>query len=282
MPANGTRAPPNRNLDGTLVEHGVSSPTLVIGFERAGDGVMNHLAHIGAINAHPEGVGGGDSSCHYVFKSELEKLTNELASAELFRCAWRLPNTKTKEVPMRILFSLIFVLGLLAIAGCQPIVDQSDSPDSVVAPNETVTPLPEMPIEVGTPPAATTPDSTPDRIETPMNKTPERVPQTEEPAPVTGEVPLELLDLILKDLTARTGAAPGQVSVIRTQAVVWNDGSLGCPQPGMVYTQALVKGYWVELEISGKKFDYRASDTGYFLLCESGFPPSILPVTPDS
>jgi hypothetical protein len=120
-------------------------------------------------------------------------------------------------------------------------------------------------------------------MEAPMTKMPERVPSAESTIPpVTGEVPTELLDAILKDAAGRTGAAPEQVSVIQAQAVTWNDGSLGCPQPGMMYTQALVNGYWVVLEVAGKKFDYRATGAGYFSLCEGGFLPLISPATPSS
>jgi len=183
---------------------------------------------------------------------------------------------------MRMLFILILVSGLVVSAGCQPTVDQRDIPDPVLQIDETATRLSEQPSQAVKAPVATTPVSTPDRMETPMKKNTELVPLGNEPTPVTGEVPPELLDSILTDLTTRTGAAPGQVSIIRGQAVVWNDGSLGCPQPGMMYTQALVNGYWVELEFGGQIFDYRASDTGYFFLCESGMQPGFVPVTPDS
>jgi hypothetical protein len=108
-----------------------------------------------------------------------------------------------------------------------------------------------------------------------MKTPPERVPPTESPLPVTGEVPPELLDAILEDLAGRTGASQEQMVLIRAEAVVWNDGSLGCPQPGMLYTQALVNGYWVELEVDGQTFDYHAARTGYFVLCESGIAPRI-------
>ena len=94
---------------------------------------------------------------------------------------------------------------------------------------------------------------------------PEPVP-TLEPG-TTGEVPEALLDAIKKDLAARTGADPASIEVVRAQAVVWNDGSLGCPQPGMEYTQMLVDGYWVVLRYGGQDYDYRATQSGYFLLC---------------
>jgi hypothetical protein len=114
-----------------------------------------------------------------------------------------------------------------------------------------------------------------------MTKMPERIPPTEVTTPVTGEVPGEILDLIKKDLSERTGAPPEGIVVIQDQEIVWNDGSLGCPQPGEFYTQALVNGYWVILEFEGQKYDYRASDKGYFFLCE-GFHPNLPSGTPSS
>jgi hypothetical protein len=113
----------------------------------------------------------------------------------------------------------------------------------------------------------------------PIRRTPEMVPMPGEPGPlVTGETPKNLLDRIIADLRERTGAAREAITIIRDQAVVWGDGSLGCPQPGYFYTQALVPGYWVVLQVGEKEFDYRASDRGYFVLCESGSPPFDQPV----
>jgi hypothetical protein len=123
---------------------------------------------------------------------------------------------------------------------------------------------------------------TPDRINATMTKMPERVPPTEETTSATGEVPNDLIDSILKDLAGKTGAQISNMTIVQSPAVVWNDGSLGCPQPGGIYTQALVNGYWIILEIAGKKFDYRATEAGYFILCENGIPPIPVQGTPDS
>ncbi len=35
---------------------------------------------------------------------------------------------------------------------------------------------------------------------------------------------------------------------IGSQQITWNDGSLGCPMPGMNYTQALVPGYKIQFQ----------------------------------
>jgi len=90
----------------------------------------------------------------------------------------------------------------------------------------------------------------------------------EEGEPVTGEAPAKLLEDIRADLAERTQASREEMVVMRDQAVTWRDGSLGCPQPGMMYTQALVPGYWVVLQVGEKEYDYRASESGHFVLCE--------------
>jgi hypothetical protein len=100
--------------------------------------------------------------------------------------------------------------------------------------------------------------------------------------PAAGEVSAEILDRIVADLTDRTGAARAAVSLLRAEQVVWNDGSLGCPQPGMMYTQALVSGYWVVLETGGREYDYRATEGGYFMVCETGLPARATPGLPES
>jgi hypothetical protein len=99
---------------------------------------------------------------------------------------------------------------------------------------------------------------------------PGNTPITEIPEdkPVTGEVPPEILEAITADLIKQTGAARQDIRVVRSEAVVWNDGSLGCPQPGEVYIQILVAGYWVVVQVEGVEYDYRVSDSNHFKLCE--------------
>jgi hypothetical protein len=100
---------------------------------------------------------------------------------------------------------------------------------------------------------------------------PERVPHQEE-VMVTGEVPGAILDPIIEDVVAHTGADREDIEILRTESVAWRDGSLGCPEPGMMYTQALVNGYWVVLRYGAQEYDYRVSSSGYFVLCDQ--PPS--------
>ena len=73
------------------------------------------------------------------------------------------------------------------------------------------------------------------------------------------------------DVVGRAGVDPADVTVITGQEMIWPDGSLGCAEPGGIYTQALVPGYWVIVEAGGAAYDYRLSDKGNFRLCESPF-----------
>jgi hypothetical protein len=99
---------------------------------------------------------------------------------------------------------------------------------------------------------------------------------TGETPPVKLQVPQAILDPILKEAAALAKVDRHQLVIVRAESVVWNDGSLGCPEPGMMYTQALVNGYWVVIEAAGQKYDFRVGRGGSFRLCPpgQGHPPS--------
>ena len=178
-----------------------------------------------------------------------------------------MPGNKSTMLFRNVLTAVV----LLLLMGCSQVIPAT--PGSQASPSSSTQQVSASP---------TLGIATPDRFTQSTTKNPERVPPTESSDPVTGEVPDQLLDEILRDMIERTGAARDKIAVIRAQATVWNDGSLGCPQPGVFYTQAMVNGYWVVLEVDGQKYDYRAADTGYFFLCGDGIPPISPPSTPTS
>jgi hypothetical protein len=79
---------------------------------------------------------------------------------------------------------------------------------------------------------------------------PARVP-VEEPAPIVGEVPDELLDAIRAGSREAPGHRTAELEPTRAASANWNDGSLGCPRPDQVYTQAITPGYHVVFEVGG-------------------------------
>jgi hypothetical protein len=74
---------------------------------------------------------------------------------------------------------------------------------------------------------------------------------------------------ILADLEHQTGGS-SEPDVVSAMAVTWNDGSLGCPEPGQSYTQALVDGYQVVVEVDGERYDYRVGSGRSVKLCDGG------------
>ena len=76
-----------------------------------------------------------------------------------------------------------------------------------------------------------------------------------------------VVQTVLADAEKHTGIAQSMLEVVSAEAVTWSDGSLGCPQPGMLYTQALVPGYRVRVRAGRQVLDYHASARGGFVLC---------------
>jgi hypothetical protein len=98
------------------------------------------------------------------------------------------------------------------------------------------------------------------------------IPPSDEPA--AGDVPSDIIARLVADASERTGEEPDAIEVVQAAAVTWNDGSLGCPEPGVFYTQALVDGYHVILQAGDEELDYRVGAQGGFRLCEGGGRPS--------
>lgn len=93
----------------------------------------------------------------------------------------------------------------------------------------------------------------------------------ESPAHPMPMLPSLTLDSAVKaafaDASQRTGLAIEALRLHSAAAVYWRDGSLGCPQPGRVYAQALVPGYRVRIRTPEHELDYHAASRGSVVLC---------------
>ena len=90
-----------------------------------------------------------------------------------------------------------------------------------------------------------------------------------EPSPgSTTSLPDSILSAVRSDVAARSGLAADAIRLVSARAMRWNDGSMGCAQPGQSYIQTLVDGYQVILEAAGRQYDYRTNARGGFVLCE--------------
>ena len=61
--------------------------------------------------------------------------------------------------------------------------------------------------------------------------------------------------------------------------VNWRSGALGCPKPGMSYTEALVAGIWINLRVDNTVYRYHAAANGQPLYCpdDRAEPPATAP-----
>jgi hypothetical protein len=106
---------------------------------------------------------------------------------------------------------------------------------------------------------------------------PTRVPDPpkEAEAPVgstvtAASVPREVRRAVVADAARRFKVAESAVVLSRAEQVTWNDGSLGCPQPGQMYTQMLVSGYRIVATTSAGQMEYHTDSHGFAVTCGGG------------
>jgi hypothetical protein len=81
-----------------------------------------------------------------------------------------------------------------------------------------------------------------------------------------------LVEQALADLAERLGLGAEQIEVLEAKAVVWPDGGLGCPQPGVAYTQVQVEGVLIRLRVGKRVYPYHGGGGRAPFLCEQPMP----------
>lgn len=87
--------------------------------------------------------------------------------------------------------------------------------------------------------------------------------------PTSDQDQLPIVAPALDDLARRLRISTAEIEVVSAEELTWPDGSLGCPQPGMSYTQALVEGSKVVLRHDERVYVYHAGDDEDPFLCPS-------------
>lgn len=106
---------------------------------------------------------------------------------------------------------------------------------------------------------------------TPASVGPSRVPDGSAPtSPGPFDLPASIVDPVVAEI-ARVASVPvDQVMVISAESVTFPDAGLGCPLPGMAYTQVQVDGFKLVAEAGGTTYDYRGTGPGTFRRCTNG------------
>jgi hypothetical protein len=80
------------------------------------------------------------------------------------------------------------------------------------------------------------------------------------------------IDVAVAELARELDVDPGAIELTGVGSMTWSDGSLGCPEDGMMYTQALVNGYLFIVEVEGKPYEIHTSGLSYYVVCDDGVP----------
>ncbi len=89
----------------------------------------------------------------------------------------------------------------------------------------------------------------------------------EKPRPGVPNATAELVSRMSQDLAERLSIDVQEITLEKIEEVVWPDGALGCPEPGMAYITVLTPGYQATLSANGEIYDYHAAENGFFVLC---------------
>ncbi len=91
--------------------------------------------------------------------------------------------------------------------------------------------------------------------------------------------PKQQVDFSKQDLATRLGLDESAIQISGATPVNWRSGALGCPKPGMSYTDVLVPGVLIYLRVGNTAYRYHAIPNGQPFYCpkEWAEPPAVGP-----
>jgi hypothetical protein len=156
---------------------------------------------------------------------------------------------------MKIRWIFLFVLLTLALTGCG--YSQTDAEES-----------PDLPLS--------NPSREPLSTLIPAQPTQGDKPQMNPLLPTPSAPGLEgLIETAKQDLAQRLSVQTSDIILVEANEVIWPDGSLGCPQPGMMYAQVLTSGYLIKLKYDIRDFEYHAGKDRSLTYCKNPTPPTL-------
>lgn len=79
----------------------------------------------------------------------------------------------------------------------------------------------------------------------------------------------EKIEFAKQDLAQKLKVNMEEIKLLSSRSVTWRSGALGCPKPGVSYTQALQAGTLIVLESKGALYRYHSGRTGNPKHCPS-------------
>lgn len=115
---------------------------------------------------------------------------------------------------------------------------------------------------------ATEPAATPRGIAPPTRLPDPRPPVSASGEPVaTATMPREVRRAVVADAAKRFKVAESAVVLVHAEKFVWSDSALGCPEPGVIYTQMLVHGFRVVAKTSAGSLTYNTDSGDRAVIC---------------
>src|SRR5579859_4237539 len=78
------------------------------------------------------------------------------------------------------------------------------------------------------------------------------------PGSLSNPDPQPSVDAALRDAAGHLGVPPTDLRVDQVDARQWGDASLGCPQPGQMYSQIVTPGFAIVISGAGKQLEYHS------------------------
>ena len=191
---------------------------------------------------------------------------------------------------------LIWSMVLFLLIGCTAVTTTEEPGETAVPPEaEPTTPAESIEVEPEEPPVIGTPETEPTPTEDDTKQVSEPVtvnlsditPVPLEGTPIVQPAPGNpgLKDPVVQamlDLSARIGVNVDDIELVSLLEVTWRDGSLGCPEAGVAYTQALVPGQQMILRAAGEDYYYHSGKNDVFSFCGDPVPPlESMPINPN-
>jgi hypothetical protein len=76
-------------------------------------------------------------------------------------------------------------------------------------------------------------------------------------------LPASVIAPVVAEISRLSGIPVAEIAIVSAEAVTFPDGSLGCPVPGMAYTQMVTDGYKIVANAGGTTYDYRGTGTAF-------------------
>jgi hypothetical protein len=77
------------------------------------------------------------------------------------------------------------------------------------------------------------------------------------------DLPASVIEPVVAEISRLSGVPVAEVSIVSAEAATFPDGSLGCPVPGMAYTQMVTDGYRIVADAGGTTYDYRGTRNSF-------------------